>query len=101
MNNIDFELVQLRATQNETADSLIRLVAVHRFNGNDKAAFEIASKAAYTYRSGEAYSLIGEALLLGRGVARDLEAGIKALKRAVSLGDDVAKLILRKWQFVA
>lgn len=97
----DLELLQFRATQNESPETLMQLAAALKFSGDEKQAFEVASKAAYTYRSPVAYSYVGEALLKGRGVARDLDKGVKALKRAISLGDDVSRMILKKLQIVA
>ena len=101
MNNLDIELIEFRAQQNPTADNLMLLAGAKLFSGQEQAAFTIASKAAYEYRSGEAYSFIGECLIQGRGVIRDLEKGIKALQRAISLGDEIAPMILQRLHKVA
>lgn len=101
MNNLDIELIEFRTTKNPTADNLMLLAGAKRFSGHEQAAFAIASKAAYEHRSAEAYSFIGECLIQGRGVIRDLEKGIKALQRAISLGDDIAPMILQRLHQVA
>mgnify|MGYP001308167358 FL=1 len=96
MNNLDLELIEFTAKNKPTADNLMLLAGAKRFSGHEQAAYAIASKAAYEHQSGEAYSFIGECFIQGRGVIRDMEKGIQALKRAMSLGDEIAPMILQR-----